>query len=181
MITASDRYSRSRQNRYLPFRSLLRVPLCGCWYHLYSFSYIHYPHRLWKLKLNCKGRLLEKRHFFSGNIWRVHISGAEMLIPCTRLSCINFYASNMNQMCPTVQALSRTICIFKYIYWAEMEPSQLLLRQFIVLLYQPRMLDGDTCAASSGMNDTQEKPKYSEKTYSSGVFSTINPTWLDSG
>jgi hypothetical protein len=38
------------------------------------------------------------------------------------------------------------------------------------------MTDGDDCGAIGGMNNWQEKPKYSEKICLSAAFSTINPT-----
>jgi hypothetical protein len=40
----------------------------------------------------------------------------------------------------------------------------LLLRSFIGLLYQPRMIDDDDCGAVSEINQWQGKPKYSEET-----------------
>jgi hypothetical protein len=46
-----------------------------------------------------------------------------------------------------------------FIYWTAVEPSPLLARQFIGLLYQPLMTDDD-CGAIGGMNDMQGKPKY---------------------
>jgi hypothetical protein len=48
-------------------------------------------------------------------------------------------------------------------YGAGVEPSLLLLRPFIGLLYQPWMIDGDDCGAISGMNEWQGKPKHSKK------------------
>jgi hypothetical protein len=53
---------------------------------------------------------------------------------------------------------------FFIICGAGAEPSPLLLRPFIGLLYQPCVIYNN-CGAISGMNDWQEKPKYSEKTY----------------
>jgi hypothetical protein len=38
-------------------------------------------------------------------------------------------------------------------YGAGVEPSPLLLRPFIDLLYQPWMIDGDDCGEISGMNE----------------------------
>jgi hypothetical protein len=56
-----------------------------------------------------------------------------------------------------------------------MELNPLLLRQFIGLLYQPWMRDGDDCGALSGINDWQGKLRYSEKTYHSASLSTTDP------
>jgi hypothetical protein len=56
------------------------------------------------------------------------------------------------------------IYYFLFMYGAGLEPSQLLLRSFIGLLYQPWMIDGDDCGAFSIMNEWQGKPKYSEET-----------------
>jgi hypothetical protein len=46
---------------------------------------------------------------------------------------------------------------------ARCEETPLLLRPFIGLLYQTRMIDGDDCEAIRGINEWQDKPKYSEK------------------
>jgi hypothetical protein len=43
-------------------------------------------------------------------------------------------------------------------YWAEVEPSPLLLRQFIGLFYQPWKIDGDDFGAIDGMNEWQGQP-----------------------
>jgi hypothetical protein len=69
---------------------------------------------------------------------------------------------------------------FLFICGAGVEPSPLLLRPFISLLYQPWMIDDD-CGAISGMNEWQGKPKYSEKICPSAALSTTHPTWLDMG
>jgi hypothetical protein len=53
--------------------------------------------------------------------------------------------------------------IFYFIYGAGVEPSPLLLRPVIGLLYQPWMIYGDDCGVTSGINGGQGKPKYSEK------------------
>jgi hypothetical protein len=53
--------------------------------------------------------------------------------------------------------------IHLFIYWAGVEPSPLLLRSLIGLLYQPWMMDGDDYEAIGGMHDWQAKPKYSDK------------------
>jgi hypothetical protein len=61
------------------------------------------------------------------------------------------------------------------------EPSPLLLQQFISLLYQPWMTDGDDYGAVSGMNEWQGKQKNSENTFPSAALSTTDPTRLDPG
>jgi hypothetical protein len=38
------------------------------------------------------------------------------------------------------------------------------------------MTDGDDCGVISGMNEWQEKPKYSEETSLGAALSTIDPT-----
>jgi hypothetical protein len=48
----------------------------------------------------------------------------------------------------------------KCIYGAGVEPSPLVLRPFIGLLYQPWMIDGVDCGAVSGMNNWEGKPEY---------------------
>jgi hypothetical protein len=40
-----------------------------------------------------------------------------------------------------------------FLFWAGVEPSPLLLKPFIGLLYQHWMVDGDNCAAVGGMNE----------------------------
>jgi hypothetical protein len=61
------------------------------------------------------------------------------------------------------------------------ERSPLLPWTFIGLLYQPWMIDGDDCGAISGLNEWQERLKYSEKTCPSAALSTTDPTWIDRG
>jgi hypothetical protein len=58
------------------------------------------------------------------------------------------------------------------------EPSPLLLRPLIGLLYQSLMVDddGDDCGAVRGMNDWQGKLKCSEKTFPNDALCTTNPT-----
>jgi hypothetical protein len=68
---------------------------------------------------------------------------------------------------------------FLFIYGAGVEPSRLLLRPLIGLLYQPLLIDGDDYGAVSGMNEWQGKPKYLEETYPNVALSTTDPTWLD--
>jgi hypothetical protein len=64
-----------------------------------------------------------------------------------------------------------------FIYRTGVEPSPLLLRSFIGLLYQPRMIDDDNdCGALSEMNEWQGKPKYWEETCPSTDLSTMDPT-----
>jgi hypothetical protein len=60
----------------------------------------------------------------------------------------------------------------------EWLPSSLSLRPFIGLLYQPYMIDGDDCGATSGMNHWQGKLKYSEKPCPSATLYTRSLTWL---
>jgi hypothetical protein len=62
-----------------------------------------------------------------------------------------------------IGSIKRYVPVF-VIYGSEVEPSPLLLRSFIDLLYQPWMTDDDECGASSGMNEWQGMPKYWEKT-----------------
>jgi hypothetical protein len=69
---------------------------------------------------------------------------------------------------------------FLFTYEAGVEPSPLVLRQLIGLLYQPWMIDGDDCGAVGGMND-KGKPKYLEKTSLITVLSITNITWLGPG
>jgi hypothetical protein len=49
-----------------------------------------------------------------------------------------------------------------FVCGAGVEPSRLLLRPFIGLLYQPLINDGDDCGAVSGVNEWQGKPKHSD-------------------
>jgi hypothetical protein len=62
-----------------------------------------------------------------------------------------------------------------YLCGAVMDPSPLLLRSFIGLLYQPWMIDGDDCGAVGGMNEWQDKPKYWVETCPSAALSTTDP------
>jgi hypothetical protein len=80
------------------------------------------------------------------------------------------------------------VSLFLFIYWTGLEPSPLLLRLFIGLLYQPWMIDdgggggdgdggGDGGGgAIDGMNGWQGKPTYSEKLVPGASFSNTNPT-----
>jgi hypothetical protein len=62
-----------------------------------------------------------------------------------------------------VFVLQRSVCLwitvcyilFVFIYWPGVEPSPLLLRPLIDLLYQPWMIDDEDCGAVGGMNDLQ--------------------------
>jgi hypothetical protein len=76
---------------------------------------------------------------------------------------------------------SDILLAFLFIYGAKVEPSSQLLRPFIGLLYQPRMVDGDECEAISGMKAGRGKQKYSEKTCPTDALSTTDPTWFDPG
>jgi hypothetical protein len=51
-----------------------------------------------------------------------------------------------------LESITEAIIIFLFIRGSGVEPSSLLLRSFIGLLYQPWMIDGDDCGAISGMN-----------------------------
>jgi hypothetical protein len=59
-----------------------------------------------------------------------------------------------------------------FIYWAGVEPSPLLLRSLIGLLYEPWIIGDDDCGAISGINTRQWKPKYSKKTCPSATLFT---------
>jgi hypothetical protein len=77
------------------------------------------------------------------------------------------------------QPLCGLYSLFNNFYWPGAQSTFPLLWPFIDLLYQPWVRDGDDCGAISGVDGLQWKPKYSEKTCSSSVLSTTNPTWLD--
>jgi hypothetical protein len=57
-----------------------------------------------------------------------------------------------------------------------MEPSPLLLRPFIGLLYQPCLMDGRDFVANGVMDNLQGKLEYLEKTFLSDALFTTNPT-----
>jgi hypothetical protein len=57
-----------------------------------------------------------------------------------------------------------------------MEPSLLLLRPFIGLLYQLWVTDGDNCGATGVMNEWQGKAKYSEETCRGAAVSSTDHT-----
>jgi hypothetical protein len=63
--------------------------------------------------------------------------------------------------------------------WVRLSP--LCTVAAIGILYKPQMIDDGDCGAIWWNEDWQGKPKYSEKTYSSAILSTINPTWPDPG
>jgi hypothetical protein len=71
--------------------------------------------------------------------------------------------------------LPRHLNFILFIYGSGVEPSALLLRPFIGILYQPWMIDGDDCGAISGMNEWQGKPKYSEETWPSAALYITDP------
>jgi hypothetical protein len=62
---------------------------------------------------------------------------------------------------------------------AGVEPSSLLLRQFIDLLYQPWMIDSDDCGSVRGMNEWHLKSKHWEKTRPSAALFTTDPTLFE--
>jgi hypothetical protein len=54
------------------------------------------------------------------------------------------------------------------------DPSSLLLRPFVGVLYQPWMMtDGDDCGVISGMNEWQGKQKYSVETCPSAALTRV--------
>jgi hypothetical protein len=55
---------------------------------------------------------------------------------------------------------SRPKRLFSFVYGAGVQPSPLLLRSFIGLLYLHWMIDGDDCGAVNGMKEWKEKLKY---------------------
>jgi hypothetical protein len=65
---------------------------------------------------------------------------------------------------------------FLFICGAGAQPSPLLLRPFIGLLYQPSMIDKDDYGAISRMNAWQVKPMYSKKICLSAALSATGPT-----
>jgi hypothetical protein len=84
--------------------------------------------------------------------------------------------SPSHQLHTEIRIQSSTLCSFSFIYRAGVEPSPLLLRPIIGLLYQLWMMDGADCGAS-GMNEWQGKPKYSalSTTDSTGIDPDSNP------
>jgi hypothetical protein len=81
-----------------------------------------------------------------------------------------------------VQFFTNFLLLKQFTYfWAEVEPSPLLLRQFFGLLYQPRLIDRDEFGAFSGMNDWQGKLKYLEETCLSAALFTMDATKFDPG
>jgi hypothetical protein len=56
-----------------------------------------------------------------------------------------------------------------------MEPSPILLRPIIGLLYLPCKIDNSDCGVIGEMNDWQRKLKYSEESHLSGTVSSTNP------
>jgi hypothetical protein len=89
-------------------------------------------------------------------------------------------AASINSTYSLHYILPYNVCVsilyYLSIYVAGVEPSPLILRPFIGLFYQPWVMDGDDCAAISGMNEWQEKPKYSEETCPSAALSTTDPS-----
>jgi hypothetical protein len=63
-----------------------------------------------------------------------------------------------------------------YTFFPGVEPSLVVLRAFIFLLYQPWMIDYDDCGAVSGINDWPEKLKYSGTTCLSASLATTDST-----
>jgi hypothetical protein len=59
---------------------------------------------------------------------------------------------------------------------AEVEPSPMLLRSFIGLLYQPWTLDGDDCGAIGGMNECKRETEVLGGTCPTVTLCTTNPT-----
>jgi hypothetical protein len=54
--------------------------------------------------------------------------------------------------------VKKQVFIHFFIYVAGAKPSPLLLRPFIGLLCQSRMIGGDDCAEIGGMDERQENP-----------------------
>jgi hypothetical protein len=74
----------------------------------------------------------------------------------------SFRKANINTDCKGLcQCLSSSMLYFLlFMYGSRVEPSPLLLRPFIGLLYQSWVIDGDDSEAISGMSEWQEKSKY---------------------
>jgi hypothetical protein len=66
-----------------------------------------------------------------------------------------------------------------FVYAARVETSPLILWPFIGLLCQPWLIDCVDCQIVSGMNEWQQKLKYSEETCPSAALSITGHTWLD--
>jgi hypothetical protein len=95
--------------------------------------------------------------------------------------CIAYYLSQTFRSSKMFKKVTRFpytrgLIFFLFIYEAAVEPSPLLLRPFIGLLYQLWMIDGDDCGAISGTNEWQGKPEYSEETCRSAALSTTDAT-----
>jgi hypothetical protein len=63
-----------------------------------------------------------------------------------------------------------------FMYGVGLEPSPILLRPFIGLLYHLWAIGGDYCGAVGGMNEWHGKPKFLEETCCSAALSTTDPT-----
>jgi hypothetical protein len=67
------------------------------------------------------------------------------------------------------------VLIYLFIYGAGVEPSLLLLRSFVGLLYQPQMTDHVDCRAISVKNEWR-KQEYPEETWPNAALSITDPT-----
>jgi hypothetical protein len=76
----------------------------------------------------------------------------------------------------SVSTLRLRSFLFVSFYGAGVEPSPLLLRSLMGLLYQPWMIDGHVCRDISGINEWKGKLKYSEETCLGAALTTANPT-----
>jgi hypothetical protein len=85
--------------------------------------------------LSCIARQPHVRSFYGHHVGTVESRETE----CERISGSECKAS--------------ILCIVFLIYWAGVEPSPLLLRPFVELLYQLWMMDGDDFWAVNGMNE----------------------------
>jgi hypothetical protein len=73
----------------------------------------------------------------------------------------------------------KSYILLSFFYVTGLEPSPLLLRPFIGLLYQPWMIDNDDCGTTSGVYEWQRKRKFVEESCPSAAVSTTGITWLD--
>jgi hypothetical protein len=70
-----------------------------------------------------------------------------------------------------------TCTVIFVIILAGVEPSPLVLRSFIGLLYQPWMIVGDDCGVINEMNKWHGKPEYSKKACLSAALAAAVPTY----
>jgi hypothetical protein len=115
----------------------------------------------------------------NGHTLRRNTKLRRLLVTASVVPSLPIHVTLMKEALSSSETLVLTKAYQRVICGAGVEPSPLLLRPLIGLLYKPWITDGDNCGEISGMNERQGQSKYSEKTLSQylSVHHRYHVTW----